>query len=81
MIRLNEAGILHYWSDKFQPKPRKCLEMAKSENDPRNPAQISITNLTIAFGLLLFGLILSSIVLMCEKCLFIMLSKSKTIVL
>ena len=54
MIRLNEVGLFQYWSDKFQPKPQKCLEMEKSENDPQNSAQISLTNLTITFRLLLF---------------------------
>lgn len=79
MLRLKEAGLPQYWADIFQPKPQKCLEMAKPINDPRNPAQISLTNLTITFGMLLFGLVLSSFVLIGEKCLFVfVLRNSKT---
>lgn len=76
---MHEAGLINRWINVYQPKAYKCLEMAKPQNDPRNPAKISLDNLAIAFGLLLFGLIVSSIVLVCEKCLVILMLKKSSI--
>lgn len=64
---MQEAGLLNQWVDTYQPKPHKCLEMAKPKNDPRNSAKISLENLVIPFAMLFLGYVLSFIVLMCEK--------------
>lgn len=71
-MRMHETGLLTHWLNTYQPKPYKCLEMAKARGDPRNPAKISLKNLSILFGMLLFGFILSSISLLCEKFLFVL---------
>ena len=69
-MRMQEAGLLNHWLDIYQPKPRKCLEMAKPRENLRSPAKISLNNLTIPFGMLLVGFVLSLIILIGEKCWF-----------
>ena len=64
---MHEAGLLNQWLDTYQPKPGKCLEMAKTKDDPRNPAKISLNNLAIPFGVLIVGFVLAFVVLICEK--------------
>lgn len=66
-MRMQEAGLLNYWLDTYQPKPRKCLEMAKPRDDPCNPSKISLKNLGIPFVILILGFVLSCFVLVCEK--------------
>ncbi len=66
-MRMHEAGLLNRWLGTYQPKPLKCLEMAKIKDDPRNPDQITLKNLAISFAILLLGCVLSFIVLICEK--------------
>ncbi len=64
---MHETGLLNHWLDTYQPKPHKCLEMGKPQDNSRKPAKISLTNLSMSFGTLSVGYILSLIVLMCEK--------------
>ena len=64
---MQEAGLLNNWLDTYQPKPLKCLEMAKPKDDPRNPSKISLKNLGIPFAMLLVGFVFSCFVLVCEK--------------
>jgi len=64
---MQEAGLLNHWLDTYQPKPLKCLEMAKPKDDPRNPSKISLDNLMIPFWVLFVGYALSFIVLIFEK--------------
>ena len=64
---MQEVGLLNHWLDTYQPKPRKCLEMAKPKDDPRNPSKISLANLIIPFWVLFVGYVLSFIVLIFEK--------------
>lgn len=66
-MRMQEAGLLNHWLDIYQPKPRKCLEMAKPKDDPRNPSKISLKNLAIPFAILFIGCVLSFLVLIYEK--------------
>jgi len=77
---MHEAGLLNRWLDTYQPKPRKCLDMAKSKDDPRNPAKISLKNLAIPFGMLIVGVILSLTVLIFEKWLVFIYNRSKAVV-
>lgn len=78
---MHEAGLLNRWLDTYQPKPRKCLEMAKPKDDPRNPAKISLKNLAIPFAMLFIGCVLSFIVLICEKWLAFILKKSGAVII
>ena len=64
---MHETGLLNHWLDIYQPKPYKCLEMAKTQDNSRNPAKITLTNLSILFGSLIIGYILSLVILICEK--------------
>ncbi len=66
-MRMHEAGLLNHWLDIYQQKPHKCLEMTKPRDDLRNPAKISLTNLSVSFGALIVGYIFSLIVFICEK--------------
>lgn len=66
-MRMHEAGLLNHWLNIYQPKPHKCLKMAKPQDDLRNPAKISLANLSMSFGALIVGYILSLIVFICEK--------------
>jgi len=64
---MRESGLLKNWLHTYQPKPRKCLDMAKPQDDPRHPAVISLNNLAIPFVVLFAGCVLCFIVLICER--------------
>jgi len=65
---MHAMGLLNHWFDVYQPKPRKCLEMAVPRENQRNPDTISLKNLAILFYMLLAGYILSFIIFIFEKC-------------
>lgn len=79
-MRMHEAGLLNRWLDIYQPKPHKCLDMAKPKDDPRNPDKISLKNLAIPFGMLIFGFTLSLTVLIFEKWLALIFKRSRAAV-
>ena len=64
---MHEAGLLNHWLDTYQPTPQKCLDMAKSKDDPHKSEKISLKNLKIPFAMLFIGCVISFIVLICEK--------------
>lgn len=68
---MHESGLLQHWINTYQPKPYKCMEMAKSQGDRKNQAKISLKNLGLSFWMLLLGFILSFIVLVYEKLMFV----------
>ena len=67
-MQMQATGLINHWLDIYQPKPRKCMEMAIPRENPHNPSKIGLKNLTIPFGTLLAGYVFSFVIFICEKC-------------
>lgn len=64
------TGLVDHWADVYVPRPTQCLVDPNSLQaimaDIRNPALVGLPGLVPAFLFLLFGCILSAMVLLAE---------------
>lgn len=66
---MREKGLVTKWQDRFQAKPRQCLDkLEHHRKQPTNrPKQLTIQSFLGAFLLLCIGYCLSTIVFIFEK--------------
>lgn len=66
---MREKGLVIKWLDRFQSKPRPCMDQLGyySQKKIRPNQQLSLNNFSGAFVLLFIGMFLSVIVLIAEK--------------
>ena len=65
-LQMIEVGLMKKWTDQYQPKPYQCLGSNKKEKSGP-PPRLSLQNLSGAFLILLFGSIVSIVLLVCEQ--------------
>lgn len=83
LLEIMQAGLVDYWDVWFRPMPPQCQGNIKSsvnpsgsktlKNNNKSPA-LTISNLTGAFAVLLFGLSISFLVFLCELIISISIS-------
>ncbi|EFX87008.1 hypothetical protein DAPPUDRAFT_235855 [Daphnia pulex] len=75
LLEIMQAGLVDYWDVWFRPMPPQCQGNIKSSVNPsgsktlkmnNKPPALTISNLTGAFAVLLFGLGVSFLVFLCE---------------
>lgn len=64
------TGLVHHWEDVYVPRPTQCLMDPNSLQaimaDIRDPALVDLPGLVPSFLFLIFGCILSAMVLLAE---------------